>query len=102
VWKSQFEEAGATVAGVSADAPDIQLKFIEEFGVTFPMISDSSKQIIDAYGVRDVLGIKAIRGTFLIGPDGTIVRIWPDVKVEGHAEEVLAAVRTLRAEEGSP
>ena len=87
--------------GISADKPDIQLKFIEEFGLTFPMISDSSKEIIDAYGARDVLGIKANRRTFLVGPDGRIVRVWPTVEVEGHAEDVLSTVRSLRAEEAT-
>ena len=65
------------------------------------MISDSSKEIIDAYGVRHVLGIKAVRSTFLVGPDGTIVHVWPKVVVEGHADDVLATVRGLRAEEGA-
>ena len=60
------------------------------------MIPDTSKEIIDAYGAREVLGIAAKRRTFLIGPDGQIVRIWLGVKVEGHAEDVLATVRSLR------
>jgi peroxiredoxin Q/BCP len=66
---------------------------VEKFGLTFPMIPDTGKEIIDAYGAREVLGVTAKRRTFLIGPDGKIVRIWLNVKVEGHAEEVLAAIR---------
>ena len=77
------------------------MKFIKEFDLTFPMIPDSSKTIIDAYGVRDVLGIKAVRSTFLIGPDGTVAHVWPTVEVEGHARDVLEIVQTLRAEEGA-
>jgi peroxiredoxin Q/BCP len=61
------------------------------------MIPDTSKQIIDAFGAREVLGVTAKRRTFLIGPDGKIERIWVNVKVEGHAEEVLATVRALRS-----
>jgi peroxiredoxin Q/BCP len=83
----------ATVVGISADKPATQLKFVEKFELTFPMIADTGKEIIDAYGAREVLGVTAKRRTFLIGPDGTIVRIWLNVKVEGHAEEVLAAIR---------
>ena len=64
------------------------------------MIPDTAKDIIDAYGAREVLGVTAKRSTFLVGPDGTIIRIWRNVKVEGHAEEVLSAIRALRAEEG--
>jgi peroxiredoxin Q/BCP len=66
---------------------------VEKFELTFPMIADTGKEIIDAYGAREVLGVTAKRRTFLIGPDGKIVRIWLSVKVEGHAEDVLAAIR---------
>jgi peroxiredoxin Q/BCP len=62
------------------------------------VIPDTEKEIIDAYGAREVLGVTAKRSTFLIGPDGTIIRVWRSVKVEGHAEEVLSAIRALRAE----
>jgi peroxiredoxin Q/BCP len=65
------------------------------------MIPDTSKMIIDAYGAREVLGVTAKRRTFLIGPDGTIVRIWLNVKVEGHAEEVLGEMRALQAADAS-
>ncbi len=85
--------------GISADKQATQLKFVEKFGLTFPVIPDTAKDIIDAYGAREVLGVTAKRSTFLVGPDGTIIRIWRNVKVEGHAEEVLSAIRALRAEE---
>jgi len=91
----------ATVVGISADKPATQLKFVEQFGLTFPMIPDTAKEIIDAYGAREVLGVVAKRRTFLVGPDGTIVRIWLDVKVEGHAEDVLSVIRELRAQDGA-
>lgn len=78
--------------GISADKPDTQMKFVEKFGLTFPMIPDTSKEIIDAYGAREVLGVTAKRRTFLIGPDGKIVRVWLNVKVEGHAKDVLSAI----------
>ena len=85
----------ALVVGVSADKPETQQKFIDKFELTFPMISDTSKTIIDAYGARQVLGVTATRSTFLIGPDGKIAHVWPKVKVEGHADDVVKVIRSL-------
>lgn len=90
-----MESLNALVVGVSADKPETQQKFIDKFELTFPMLSDTSKQIIDAYDAREVLGVSAKRRTFLIAPDGKIARIWLKVKVEGHADEVVAAIREL-------
>jgi peroxiredoxin Q/BCP len=83
----------ALVVGVSADKPEIQQRFIDKFALTFPMISDTDKSIIDAYGAREVLGVTAKRKTYLIGPDGRIAHVWPKVKVEGHADDVVAVIR---------
>lgn len=83
------------MVGVSADKPETQQKFIDKFELTFPMISDTSKTIIDAYGARQVLGVTATRSTFLIGPDGKIAHVWPKVKVEGHADDVVKVIRSL-------
>jgi peroxiredoxin Q/BCP len=83
--------------GVSADSVEVQRKFIERFSLTFPMISDAAKEIIGAYGAREILGIVAKRSTFLIGPDGRIAYVWPRVKVEGHADDVVATLRRLSA-----
>ena len=80
---------------MSADKPEVQKRFIDAYGLEFPLVSDTSKQIIDAYGAREVLGVTAKRRTFVVGPDGTIARVWPAVKVEGHAEEVLSAIREM-------
>lgn len=87
----------ALVVGVSADKPEVQRRFIDKFDLTFPMIADTGKSIIDAYGARAVLGVMAARSTFLIDPEGRIARVWPKVKLEGHADEVVAAIRTLAA-----
>lgn len=86
---------GATVVGISADKPAVQRRFIEKFELTFPMIPDPGKGIISAYGAREVLGMTAKRKTFLVASDGSIARIWPAVKVEGHADDVLGAIREL-------
>jgi peroxiredoxin Q/BCP len=85
------------VVGVSADKPEVQQRFIDKFDLTFPMISDTSKEVIRAYGALKVLGVTAERKTFLIAPDGRIAHIWPKVKLDGHAEDVLATVRAAQA-----
>ena len=81
--------------GVSADSVETQVKFIDRFSLTFPMISDTAKDVISAYGAREVLGITAKRSTFLIGPDGRVAHVWSRVKVEGHADDVVATLRGL-------
>jgi peroxiredoxin Q/BCP len=86
----------ALVVGVSADKPEVQQRFIDAYGLTFPMISDHEKRVIDAYGAREVLGVTAKRSTFLIGPDGRVAHVWPKVKVEGHAEDVVSRIRSLQ------
>jgi thioredoxin-dependent peroxiredoxin len=93
--KSDFDALGAHIVGVSADKPELQRTFIDAFSLEFPLIPDREKVVIDAYGAREVLGITAKRRTYLVAPDGTIARVWLSVKVEGHAEEVLSAVREL-------
>ncbi len=99
--KPEFERAGATVVGVSADAVAAQDKFKAKHGLTVPLASDPDRNMIEAYGVwvektmygKTFMGIE--RATFLVGTDGRIAKVWHKVKVEGHAEEVLAAVKAL-------
>lgn len=86
--------------GVSADKPEVQQKFIDKFELTFPMISDTAKTIIEAYGAREVLGVTAKRSTFLVGRDGRVAHVWPKVKVEGHADDVLGVIRRLSPASG--
>jgi len=91
--------AGAQVVGVSADTPASHQRFIQKNLLTFPLLSDSGNEITKAYGVykrkslygREFMGIE--RSTFIIGQDGTVRRVFAKVKVNGHAEEVLAALR---------
>jgi peroxiredoxin Q/BCP len=99
--KPQFAAAGAQIIGVSADNPASHEKFKAKYGLDFPLGSDEGKAVLTAYGVwtqksmygRKYMGIE--RATFLIDADGIIARIWPKVKVPGHAEEVLHAVQAL-------
>ncbi len=94
-----FEKRGAVVLGVSADSVKSHGKFADKFKLPFPLLADEEKVIVQAYGVwgekkfmgRKYMGIHRV--TFLIGPDGRIRKIWPKVKPEEHAAEVLAALR---------
>jgi peroxiredoxin Q/BCP len=94
-----FRRAGAAILGVSADPVAKQDKFKAEHDLTIPLASDETHQMLTAYGVwtkksmygRSYMGV--LRNTYLIGPDGKIARIWEKVKVAGHAEQVLAAVK---------
>lgn len=84
----------ALVVGVSADSAEVQRRFIEKFGLTFPMVPDTEKRIIASYGAREVLGITAKRSTFLVDPQGRVAAVWPRVRVEGHADDVVATLRS--------
>jgi peroxiredoxin Q/BCP len=93
-----FQQRGAVVLGVSTDPVKAHDKFAEKFKLPFPLLADEDKKIVSAYGAwgeKSFMGRKfqgTYRVTFLIGPDGRIKRIWPLVKPEAHAAEVLAAI----------
>ena len=91
---AELESLNALVVGVSADSPKTQRRFIEKFELTFPMIPDTGKVIIAAYGAREVLGLTAKRSTFLVDPEGRVAAVWPRVTVEGHADDVVATLRS--------
>ena len=85
--------------GISPDTPKAQKSFKEKFDLPFALLADEEKKVANAYGVikeKNMYGkkVKGIaRTTFLIGPDGKISKIFENVKPEGHAEEVLAALK---------
>ncbi len=93
-----FKQQGAVVLGVSVDPVKAHDKFVEKYQLPFPLLADTDKQIVQAYGVwgqKSFMGRKyqgIHRVTFLIGPDGRIKKIWPKVKPAEHAAEVLAAL----------
>lgn len=95
---AKLKEKGAVVLGVSTDSVKSHQKFAEKFQLPFPLLADPDKKLVTAYGVwgeKSFLGRKyqgTHRVTFLIGPEGRIVQIWPKVKPKDHAAEVLAAV----------
>lgn len=93
-----FARAGAQVVGISRDSVAAHCKFRDKHGVTVPLLADADRkahQAFGAWGEKTSYGKTtegAIRCTFLIGPDGKVKRVWPSVKVDGHAEKVLAAI----------
>jgi thioredoxin-dependent peroxiredoxin len=97
----KFEKAGAVVVGVSRDSLKSHQSFKTKMGFPFELLSDSDESLCSRFGVikmknmygKQVRGIE--RSTFLIGPDGKLVREWRGVKVPGHVEEVLQAVKAL-------
>ena len=96
-----FAKAGTDIVGVSADPVKAQDKFRDKHGLTIALASDETNKMLTAYGVwgeksmygRKFMGVR--RTTFLIGPDGRIARVWENVKVDGHAEDVLEAAEAL-------
>jgi thioredoxin-dependent peroxiredoxin len=95
----QFDKLNVPVLGISPDTPAAQTKFKEKYGLPFTLLCDVEKKAADAYGVlkeknmygKTVMGIE--RTTFIIDGAGKIQKIFPKVKADGHAEEVLAALR---------
>ncbi|HPF22237.1 MAG TPA: peroxiredoxin [Hyphomonas sp.] len=96
----EFAKAGAAVVGVSRDSMARHEKFAGKHDLDLILASDEDGTVCEAFGVwvekqnygRTYMGIE--RSTFLIGPDKRVIRIWPKVRVKGHAEEVLSAVRS--------
>jgi peroxiredoxin Q/BCP len=99
--KAAFTRAGTDILGVSADPVRAQDAFKAKHKLTIALGSDEKHKMLEAYGVwqeksmygRKYMGV--VRATFLIDAKGRIARIWPKVKVAGHAEEVLAAAKAL-------
>ena len=100
--RPDFEKAGTAVIGLSPDSTKKHDKFKAKHGLSIDLVADEERKVIEAYGLwvekqmygRRYMGVE--RATFLIGADGRIVRAWRKVRVKGHAEAVLEAVRQLR------
>jgi len=99
--RDNFEELtrkGVVVLGVSTDPVAAHDKFVRKFKLPFTLVSDTDRKIVEAYGVwgqKTFMGRKYMgthRVTFLIGPDGNIRKIWPAVKPEAHAKDILQAL----------
>src|SRR5215210_863207 len=98
---SAFAEIQTAVLGISADPPRAQEAFRDKHQLATPLVSDEQHKMLEAYGVwgeKTMYGKTfhgVLRTTFLIGPDGRILKIWRNVKVDGHADQVLDEVRAL-------
>lgn len=98
-----YERAGAAIVGVSPDTPASHRKFKRKFELPFPLLADEDHRVAELYGAwgekkragRTTMGI--LRTTFLIGPDGTLLRVFENVRPEGHSQEILAALRPASA-----
>ena len=95
-----FNAQGAEILGVSTDSVKSHKKFRDKYHLTFPLLADTDHAVADLYGVlqqkkfmgREYMGIA--RTTFVIDPNGTVKAVFPNVKVEGHADAVLKAVQS--------
>jgi peroxiredoxin Q/BCP len=98
---TKLQKAGAVVLGISRDTPKAQKKFKDKYDLNYPLLADVDEKVVKQFGVlkeknmygKKVMGIE--RTTFVIGPDQTLLKIFPKVKPEGHAEEVLAAIKEM-------
>lgn len=99
--KDAFAELGASIIGISPDSPTKHDKFIAKHDLTIRLAADEDKSVAEAYGVwveKSMYGKKYMgveRSTFLVSPDGTIAKAWRKVKVPGHVDAVLDAVKAL-------
>ena len=99
--RAEFDKAGTEILGVSADPVKAQDAFKKKHDLTVGVLSDETHAMLEAYGAwgkKSMYGkifTGVLRSTVLIGPDGRIAQIWPKVKVEGHAAEVLKAAKAL-------
>jgi peroxiredoxin Q/BCP len=98
----EFEKAGTAVLGISKDPPKKHLKFAAKHGLTVPLATDAESgglsEVLGAWGEKSLYGrlfMGMKRTTYLVNAEGRIARIWPKVKVKGHAAEVLEAAKAL-------
>lgn len=98
-----FRDAGAELLGISPDSPASHRKFQDKYGLDVRLLSDEARSTAEAYGVwvekqmygRKYMGVE--RATFLIDAAGKVARVWRNVRVPGHADEVLAVLRAMKA-----
>jgi peroxiredoxin Q/BCP len=96
---TKLQQAGVVVLGISRDTPKAQAKFKAKYELPYTLLADVNAEVCNLFGVlkeknmygKKVMGIE--RTTYVIAPDGTLAQVFAKVKPEGHAEEVLAAVK---------
>ena len=100
--ESEIRALDGEIWGISPDRARSHSAFRAKFGLSFPLLSDTDHAVAEAYGAwqekmnygKAYMGI--VRSSFLVGPDGRIAEAWPKVRADGHAAEVLAALRAAR------
>ena len=91
----KYDHANAVIVGVSVDSTDSHKEFCAKESLTFKLLSDADKKVVDEYGSLGSRGV-ASRNTFLIDPNGKIVKVWTGVNPGKHSEEVLAALAAAK------
>ncbi len=95
--QAQYDKSNAAIVGVSLDTADSHKAFCTKENLTFKLLADPEHKVVDEYGVPLIgNGKAASRVTFLISPQGKVAKVWPDVKVANHSEEVLAAIKEAK------
>ena len=100
--KAALQDHGAIVLGVSTDALESHRRFRDKFELNFPLLVDADHKVAERYGAwseKNMYGKKSMgiqRSTFLIDSDGKVAKVWKQVKVDGHDEQVLAALDELK------
>jgi peroxiredoxin Q/BCP len=99
--QAKFQKFGAVVLGISADSIESHGKFRDKFRLNFPLLVDADHKVAEKYGAwreKNMYGKKSMgiqRSTFVIDPTGKVAKVWKSVKVDGHDEQVLAALAEL-------
>ena len=100
--QAQLKKLGAKVLGVSPDGVESHVKFRDKFCLNFPLLADESHKVAEKYGAwreKNMYGKKSMgiqRSTYLIDAQGKVAKLWKRVKVDGHDQQVLEALRELR------
>ena len=98
---SELEKLGAKVMGISTDTVESHVKFKQKYNLNFPLLSDPDHAMAEKYGAwreKNMYGKKSMgiqRSTYLIGPDGKVVKVWKKVSVDGHDQQVIDALNEL-------
>jgi peroxiredoxin Q/BCP len=99
---AEYEKAGAKILGVSPDGAESHAKFVRKYDLPFTLLADSEREVCESYGVwkeKNMYGKKSMgveRTTFVIDTKGIVRRIFPKVKVDGHSDQVLEAVKACK------
>lgn len=104
---AKLEAAGAVVLGISRDTPKAQKKFKDKYSLPYTLLADANQELIQRFGLLKQATMygkpvtKVERTTYLVGTDGKLRQVFSNVKPEGHAEEVLAALQMPQAGTGA-